>query len=150
MWQLLTISPGNMAKFAKKISKRPMLHLNFFFIITMQNSPKTNHWQWPSQILKYPTPLLVPPKTPPWDMVHICHFTIFEPTKQKLFNLKWFSSLWNFKNLTLIFSQINLAKFHMNFGVKPLIVLRQKVLSFNDIHALITNYLSSVIVALKF
>ncbi len=50
----------------------------------------------------------------------------------------------------MIFSQITLAKFHMNFGVKPLIVLRQKVLSCKDIHGSITNYLSSVTVALKF
>jgi len=49
-----------------------------------------------------------------------------------------------------MFSQIKLAKFHINFGVKPLIVLRQKVLSCKDIHGLITNYLSSVSVALKF
>jgi hypothetical protein len=38
----------------------------------------------------------------------------------------------------------------MNFGVKPPIALRWKVLSFNDIHGSITNYLSSVTVALKF
>jgi hypothetical protein len=73
---------------------------------------------------------LIPPKTPPWDIVHICHFTIFEPTKQKLFNLKWFSCLWNFKILILIFSQINLAKFHMNFGVKLLIVIKTEGFKF--------------------
>jgi len=44
----------------------------------------------------------------------------------------------------MIFSQINLAKFHVNFGVKPLIVLRQKVLSLNHIHGLITNYLNLI------
>jgi hypothetical protein len=73
---------------------------------------------------------LIPPKTPPWDMVHICHFTVFEPTKQKLFNLKWFSSLWNLKDLRLNFSQINLAKFHMNFGVNLLIVIKTEGFKF--------------------
>jgi hypothetical protein len=34
--------------------------------------------------------------------------------------------------------------------LSPLIVLRQKVLSLNDIHGSITNYLSSVAVALFF
>jgi hypothetical protein len=34
-----------------------------------KNSPKTNHWPWPSQTLKYPTPLWVPPKTSTWDRV---------------------------------------------------------------------------------
>jgi len=50
----------------------------------------------------------------------------------------------------MIFSQIILAKFHVNFGVKPLIVIRWKVLSFNHIHGSITNSLSSVTIALKF
>ncbi len=34
-----------------------------------KTNPKTNHWPWPSQTLKYPTPLLVPPKTPSWNRV---------------------------------------------------------------------------------
>jgi hypothetical protein len=52
--------------------------LFFSFVATMQNSPKRNHcWPWPSQTLKYPASLLVQPKTPWWDRVQICHFTIF-------------------------------------------------------------------------
>ncbi len=54
---------------------------------------------------------------------------IFEPTEI-------------FKILTMIFLQINLTKFHTNFGVKPLVVLRWKVLSFTHIRGSITNSLS--------
>lgn len=35
------------------------------------------------------------PGSPPQDSVHICCFTIFRPTNQKLLNLEWFSFLKN-------------------------------------------------------
>jgi hypothetical protein len=45
MWQLSTISLWNMAKFAKQIPKRPMLHLVFFYyhhnVKFTQNKPVT-------------------------------------------------------------------------------------------------------------
>jgi hypothetical protein len=41
-------------------------------------------------------------------------------------DLKWFLSLDILKILTMIFSQINLAKFHMNFGFKPRVSIKME------------------------
>jgi hypothetical protein len=51
-----------------------------------------------------------------WDIVHVCRFTIFRSTEQKLLNLEWFLFLeikWKFQ---MIFSQLGCIR---TLEVKP-------------------------------
>jgi hypothetical protein len=66
------------------------------------------------------------PKGPRWDIVHVCHFTIFTPMEQKLLNLEWFLFLeikWKFQ---MIFSQLGCIR---TLEVKPTFYLNSMTIS---------------------
>jgi hypothetical protein len=89
MWQLLTISPGNMANFAKTNPKKTYVAFVFDFLKNYHNAKFTKNKPLTMTLpnSQVPNSTFGTTKNPPLDRVHICHFTIFEPTEQKLFNL---------------------------------------------------------------
>jgi len=148
-WHRLTISPANMAKVARKIPKDLcFICMKLFFITTMQKFTQKKPMTMTLPNSQVPNSTLGTTKNPTMKQGISFSFHKFWTNRAKVIQFKVIIVLRIFEVLTMIFSQINLAKFHMNFGVKPLTVLRQKLLSFNHIHGSITNHLNSISVAL--
>ncbi len=98
-WQLLTISPGNMSKFAKNPKKTFEAFASDFFLLPQcKNSPKRNHWPSPSQTLKYPNSTLGNTKNPTMRQAINFSFHNFWMNRAKVIQFKVIIVLRNFKN----------------------------------------------------